>query len=274
MVLKSSFQKILTRMQSTLSESLGIYPGQIIICRTISCASIFRTITRCRLLTSTLCLLNLQVVQWKVGQFASSSGDLVEVGSAFIDHVDVPFGGSSIRKTSLRRVRKDKSKITISSTEPASQSDTAVASDTLSGRLFGVSDLFQRPMVSISKQQYIVTGRSAGSITILPQQDVMSRLKKFSTGRQTGRQEFPLKLENWQSCLGCFSSSNLFRNKEHIPASMSAEMHLHHGGTKCCVQIFSRLVVKNLFIGKRLLLFYFSLKLHHSSPKALTDRHE
>ncbi|KRX57557.1 hypothetical protein T09_12291 [Trichinella sp. T9] len=124
------------------------------------------------------------------------------------------------------------------STEPASQSDkrhTAVASDTLSGRLFGVSDLFQRPMVLISKHQYIATGwqRSARSITILPQQDVMSRLKKFSTGRQ----EFPLKLENWQSCLGCS-------------------------------------IMKNLFIGKRLLLFYFSLKFHHSSPKALTDRHE
>ncbi|KRX81173.1 hypothetical protein T06_403 [Trichinella sp. T6] len=178
------------------------------------------------------------------------------------------------------------------STEPASQSDkrhTAVASDTLSGRLFGVSDVFQRPMVLISKHQYIVTGRqrSAGSITILPQQDVMSRLKKFSTGRQTGRQEFPLKLENWQSCLGCFPSSNLFRNKEHIPAaSMSAEMHLHHGEENFACRFFvSRqhrlllvaflsLLLKNLFIGKRLLLFYFSLKFHHSSPKALTDRHE
>ncbi|KRY52896.1 hypothetical protein T03_13347 [Trichinella britovi] len=286
MVLKSSFQKILTRMQNTLSESLIIYPGQII------CCVAHTQIQRCPVSDVDVCLnvLSYDFLRISFSNYHQVSashihtlfGDCfrlllfylpkrsdvsfvnllrnfcpvpenIEFASCSMERICAIEDGKldSLHPVVVIWLSLDMLLSTMwifhlgeeqNSTEPASQSDkrhTAVASDTLSGRLFGVSDLFQRPMVLISKHQYIATGwqRSARSITILPQQDVMSRLKKFSTGRQTGRQEFPLKLENWQSCLGCS-------------------------------------IMKNLFIGKRLLLFYFSLKFHHSSPKALTDRHE
>ncbi|XP_003381199.1 hypothetical protein Tsp_07755 [Trichinella spiralis] len=71
--------------------------------------------------------LNLQVVQWKVGQFASSSGDLVEVGSAFIDHVDVPFGG----RAKLRSVRPSQP---VSQTRPWRQTHCQV--DCLASQIY------------------------------------------------------------------------------------------------------------------------------------------
>ncbi|KRX46878.1 hypothetical protein T05_12132 [Trichinella murrelli] len=318
MVLKSSFQKILTHMQNTLSVSLIIYPGQIICCvahtqiqrcpvsdvdvclnvlsydflrisfsnyHQVSASHIHTLFGDCfRLLLFYLpkrsdvsfvnLLRNFCPVPENI-EFASCSMEricAIEDGKLDSLHPVVVIWLSldmllstmwifhlgevrSKKKTSLKRQEQN-------STEPASQSDkrhTAVASDTLSGRLFGVSDLFQRPMVLISKHQYIATGRqrSARSITILPQQDVMSRLKKFSTGRQ----EFPLKLENWQNCVLTLVAIGVVGI---ISSIQDLDVRL---------KIISS-IMKNLFIGKRLLLFYFSLKFHHSSPKALTDRHE
>ncbi|KRX18163.1 hypothetical protein T07_9392 [Trichinella nelsoni] len=238
MVLKSSFQKILTRMRNTLSESLGIYLSwPDYYWSPVSDVDVCLNYDFLRINFSN----NHQVSASHIHTlFASFHGKLdsllpivviwlrwVLLGHAFIDHVDLLFGGSSIKKTSLRRLNlKFEKGAKLRPFDRASQSvrQAAVASDTLSGRLFGVSDLLQRPMVSISMQQYIATGRSAGSITILPQQDVMSRLR-FQT-------------------------------------------------TQGRLVAFLYLLLKILFIGKRLLLFYFFLKLHHSSPKALTDRHE